>query len=86
MRSGARRRAVSVIPATNHAAAIVTHGALQPVYLAAIVGAVGSAGLLAATDAAEALKLHHEFTAVGEKLSQAEERWLALQEEVAASE
>jgi ATP-binding cassette subfamily F protein 3 len=42
--------------------------------------------LLAATDPAEALRLHTEMTAVAEKLSAAEERWLALQEELAAAE
>jgi ATP-binding cassette, subfamily F, member 3 len=38
--------------------------------------------LLAATDPAEALRLHEEMTAVATKLSAAEERWLALQEEL----
>jgi ATP-binding cassette subfamily F protein 3 len=41
-----------------------------------------NAALLAATDPAEALRLHTEMTAVAEKLSAAEERWLALQEEM----
>jgi ATP-binding cassette subfamily F protein 3 len=38
--------------------------------------------LLTATDPAEALRLHTAMTAAAEKLSAAEERWLALQEEV----
>ncbi|MFO0192049.1 MAG: ATP-binding cassette domain-containing protein, partial [Planctomycetia bacterium] len=38
--------------------------------------------LLAATDPAEALRLHTEMTAVAAKLSAAEERWLALQDEL----
>jgi ATP-binding cassette subfamily F protein 3 len=40
------------------------------------------AALLAATDPDEALRLHGDMTAVAEKLSAAEERWLALQEEL----
>ena len=43
-------------------------------------------GLLAATDPAEALRLHNAMTAVAEKLAAAEERWIALQEELAAAE
>jgi len=39
--------------------------------------------LLAATDPTEALRLHHAMTAVGEKLAAAEERWLAIQDELA---
>ena len=39
--------------------------------------------LLAATDPAEALRLHAALTAVVEKLAAAEERWLAIQEELA---
>ena len=39
--------------------------------------------LLAATDPAEALRLHTALTAVVEKLAAAEERWLAIQEELA---
>jgi ATP-binding cassette, subfamily F, member 3 len=42
--------------------------------------------LLAATDPAEAVRLHEAVTAVTEKLSAAEERWIALQEELAAAE
>ena len=38
--------------------------------------------LLAATDPAEALRLHTEMTELAEKLAAAEERWLALQEEL----
>jgi ATP-binding cassette subfamily F protein 3 len=38
--------------------------------------------LLAATDPAEALRLHNEVTALATQLSAAEERWCALQEEV----
>jgi ATP-binding cassette subfamily F protein 3 len=37
--------------------------------------------LLTTTDPAEALRLHTAMTAAAEKLSAAEERWLALQEE-----
>jgi ATP-binding cassette subfamily F protein 3 len=37
---------------------------------------------LKATDAAEALRLHNEITAVSEKLTAAEERWCELHEEV----
>jgi ATP-binding cassette subfamily F protein 3 len=42
-----------------------------------------NASLLATTDADEAVRLHAEMTAAAEKLAAAEERWLALQEEVA---
>ena len=42
--------------------------------------------LLAAIDPAEAMRLHTELTAVAEKLAAAEERWLALQEELASAE
>ena len=42
--------------------------------------------LLAATDPAEAVRLHEAVTAVAEKLAAAEERWIALQEELAAAE
>ena len=35
---------------------------------------------------AEAMRLHTELTAVAEKLAAAEERWLALQEELASAE
>jgi ATP-binding cassette subfamily F protein 3 len=41
-----------------------------------------SGQLLATTDAAEALRLHNEVTAVTAQLATAEERWCALQEEV----
>jgi ATP-binding cassette, subfamily F, member 3 len=37
--------------------------------------------LLAVTDPAEALRLHHEFTTVTSDLQKAEERWLRLQEQ-----
>ena len=40
------------------------------------------AALLAATDPDEALRLHGDMTAVADKLAAAEERWLALQEEL----
>ena len=39
-----------------------------------------STQLLAATDPAEALRLHTRVTEIGGKLAEAEERWLALQE------
>jgi ATP-binding cassette subfamily F protein 3 len=42
--------------------------------------------LLQATDPAEALRLHTELTAVTEKLAAAEERWLAVQEELSGVE
>ena len=38
--------------------------------------------LLQATDPAEALRLHTAMTEVADKLSAAEERWLAVQEEL----
>jgi len=38
--------------------------------------------LLTATDPAEAMRLHAALTAAADKLSAAEERWLALQEDV----
>jgi hypothetical protein len=38
--------------------------------------------LLQATDPAEAVRLHTEMTEVAGKLAAAEERWLALQEEL----
>ena len=38
--------------------------------------------MLAATDPAEALRLHGEMTALAGKLSAAEERWLAIQEQL----
>jgi len=41
-----------------------------------------NAALLAATDPAEAVRFHAEMTALADRLSQAEERWLALQEEL----
>ena len=40
------------------------------------------AALLAATDPDEALRLHGDMTAVADKLAAAEERWLALQEQL----
>ena len=40
------------------------------------------AALLTATDPDEALRLHGDMTAVADKLAAAEERWLALQEEL----
>ncbi len=43
-----------------------------------------NAALLAATDPAEALRLHTEVTAVAKKLAAAEERWLELQGEIEA--
>ncbi len=43
-----------------------------------------SATLLATTDPEEAVRLHAAMTAAAEKLSAAEERWLALQDELAA--
>jgi ATP-binding cassette, subfamily F, member 3 len=39
-----------------------------------------NAQLLAATDPAEALRLHHELTTVSSQLEEAEQRWLRLQE------
>jgi len=41
-----------------------------------------NAGLLAATDPAEALRLHNEFSALTTQLADAEERWCRLQEEI----
>jgi len=41
-----------------------------------------NAALLAAVDPAEALRLHNRVTEIGGKLAEAEERWLALQEEL----
>ena len=41
-----------------------------------------NAALLAATDPAEAVRLHGEMTALAGKLSEAEERWLAIQEQL----
>jgi ATP-binding cassette subfamily F protein 3 len=38
--------------------------------------------LLESTEAVEALRLHDEVTALTEQLSEAEERWCALQEEI----
>ncbi|MFM8494955.1 MAG: ABC transporter C-terminal domain-containing protein, partial [Planctomycetia bacterium] len=40
------------------------------------------AALLAATDPDDALRLHGDMTAVADKLAAAEERWLALQEQL----
>jgi ATP-binding cassette subfamily F protein 3 len=45
-----------------------------------------SAALLDASDPTEALRLHHQMTALADKLAQAEERWLALQEELGGAE
>jgi ATP-binding cassette subfamily F protein 3 len=42
------------------------------------------AALLQTTDPEEAVRLHAETTAAAEKLAAAEERWLALQDELAA--
>jgi ATP-binding cassette, subfamily F, member 3 len=44
-----------------------------------------NAALLATTDAEEAVRLHAAMTDAAEKLAAAEERWLALQEELAAA-
>jgi len=41
-----------------------------------------NAALLAATDPAEALRLHTELAAVAERLAAAEEKWLTVQEEL----
>jgi ATP-binding cassette subfamily F protein 3 len=41
-----------------------------------------SALLLECTDAREALRLHNEVESVGKELTEAEERWLVLQEEL----
>jgi ATP-binding cassette subfamily F protein 3 len=43
-----------------------------------------NAAMLAATDPAEALRLHTALTAVASKLAEAEERWLAIQEQLGA--
>jgi ATP-binding cassette subfamily F protein 3 len=43
-----------------------------------------NAALLATSDADEAVRLHAAVTAAAEKLAAAEERWLVLQEELAA--
>lgn len=43
-----------------------------------------NAQMLAATDPAEALRLHTALTAVAAKLTEAEERWLAIQEQLGA--
>jgi ATP-binding cassette subfamily F protein 3 len=40
--------------------------------------------LLKTTDAAEALRLHNEVTALAAQIAEAEDRWCQLQEEVAA--
>ena len=40
--------------------------------------------MLAATDPAEALRLHNQLTAVTAKLAEAEERWLAIQDQLGA--
>ncbi|MBS0208655.1 MAG: ABC-F family ATP-binding cassette domain-containing protein [Planctomycetes bacterium] len=45
-----------------------------------------NARLMNSTDAAEALRLHQELTAIGQQLSTAEERWLELQAEVEGNE
>ena len=37
-------------------------------------------------DAAEALRLHNEVTALAAKIAEAEDRWCQLQEELAESE
>ncbi len=42
--------------------------------------------LLQSTDAAEALRLHNEVTALTAKIAEAEDRWCQLQEELAATE
>jgi ATP-binding cassette subfamily F protein 3 len=42
--------------------------------------------LMAATDPAEALRLHNEVTALATQLTAAEERWCALQAEVMEEE
>ncbi len=39
---------------------------------------------MATTDAKEALRLHHELAAIAKQLSEAEERWCELQEEIEA--
>ena len=45
-----------------------------------------NAEMMKSTDAAEALRLHNEITAVTEQLTEAEERWCELQEELEGSE
>lgn len=45
-----------------------------------------NAQLMASTDPAEALRLHNEVTSFGEQLAAAEEKWCALQEELAELE
>ena len=44
-----------------------------------------NAQLLQSTDAAEALRLHNEITALTAQLAEAEERWCQLQEEIEAA-
>ena len=41
-----------------------------------------NAQLQISTDAVEALRLHHEVSALTEQLAEAEERWCRLQEEI----
>ena len=41
-----------------------------------------NAQLLQSTDAVEALRLHNEISALTEQLTEAEERWCQLQEEI----
>ncbi len=41
-----------------------------------------NAQLLESTNAVEALRLHNEVSALSEQLTQAEERWLMLQEQL----
>src|SRR5262249_36749173 len=41
-----------------------------------------NAQLLESTDPAEALRLHHEVTALADQLTEAEEKWCALQLEL----
>ena len=40
------------------------------------------AALLTVTDPDQAIRLHNDMTAVADKLAAAEERWLALQDEL----
>ena len=42
--------------------------------------------LMKSSDAAEALRLHNEVTALAAKIAEAEDRWCQLQEELAATE
>jgi subtilisin family serine protease len=49
-----------------------------------LTGAQIKEALLATTDPEEAVRLHAVVTAAAGKLTDAEERWLALQEELAA--